>query len=366
MKTVVLMMPTFNEKDNVTTLISAIEEVFQKLTDYRLKILVIDDHSPDGTAKKVQELAQKFNNITLVSKKKEGLGAAYLFGIKYALANLQPDIFIQIDADWQHNPLLLPDFFTQLELGADFVIGSRYMRGGSIPGNWGLHRKIYSILGNAIVRFGLGKLSPHDWTSGYRLYTRRVVEKVQDGLEKYSGYTFQVAFLFKTLQMGFKTAEVPLQFIDRTRGKSKIAPFDYIRKLLMYILSNSPFIKYLIIGVMGFSLQALISHILVTLHFFPGIAVVVGSLVAIVANFLGNNFWTFSHNKIQGLANVIIKFIHFLGTSIGAVILQFIVVSIGVYFYGQESWFLFMVFAIIFLVIPYNFFIYNRFIWRKK
>ncbi len=365
MKRVVLILPTYNEKDNIETLIISIQKVFQKLGQYQLQILVVDDFSPDGTAKVVERLTAKFQNIALISKKKEGLGAAIIYGVNYAFKYFSPELFIQIDADWQHNPELLPAFFNCLEKGADFVIGSRYIKGGSIPINWGINRKIYSIAGNAIVRIGLGMMTPFDWTSGYRLYKSDVFRKVGYGLEKYSGYTFQVAFLRNAKTAGYKIAEVPLQFVDRIHGRSKIAPLDYIKNLLIYILNNSIFLKYLIIGIIGFTLQTLLTKLLITFKVFPGIAVAVSSFFAISANFIGNNLWTFSHNKISGASKLLKKFTHFIATSIGAVVIQFIVVSVGVYFWGDNAWFLLMTFAIIFLVIPYNYFIYNRLIWKK-
>ena len=366
MSNVTLILPTYNERENVKTLVAAIEGVFKNLDHYVLTIIVVDDNSPDGTAQVVRDLAREYKNITLLSKKKEGLGAAYIFGINYALKHLDPDIFIQIDADWQHNPLLLPDFFKKMETGCDMVIGSRYISGGSIPGNWGLHRKIYSIVGNTVVRFGLGRLSPHDWTSGYRMYGRQVFEKVKNGLDKYSGYTFQVAFLNKTMLAGFKVGEVPLQFADRVHGKSKIAPLSYIKNLLLYILNNSTFLKYLVIGTLGFTVQTLVARLFVALALFEGLAVGIGSFMAIVTNFIGNNLWTFSHNRIYGLGNLAKKFLHFCATSIGAVIIQVVVVSIGVFIWGKDAWFILMICAIIFLVIPYNYFIYNKYIWKAK
>lgn len=364
MKKVVLILPTYNERENVGTLISAIVDVFHKLTDYSLHILVVDDYSPDGTAELVQKLSRKNKNITVVSKNKEGLGAAYVFGMDYALSKLAPDLLVQMDADWSHNPLLLPEFVKEIEKGADFVIGSRYIAGGSIPGNWGLHRKIYSIVGNSVVRFGLGKLSPLDWTSGYRMMKTPVYRKVAEGLGAYSGYTFQVAFLHRVKRAGFKIVEVPLQFIDRVHGKSKIAPSEYIYNLLLYILNNSTMLKYLVVGTIGFSVQTVVAKLLVELKLFAGAAVGVGSFMAIVTNFLGNNLWTFSHKRIYGVGNILKKFVHFFVTSIGALIIQVVVVSAGVLIFGGDAWFLLMVFAIVFLVIPYNVFIYNKFIWK--
>lgn len=366
MKKVVLILPTYNEKENVESLISAIVEVFSKLDKYTLHILVVDDFSPDGTAALVHKLTKKFKNISLISKKKEGLGAAYVYGMQHALRSLQPDLFVQMDADWSHNPLLLTEFFQKIEQGADFVIGSRYIKGGSIPGNWGLHRKIFSIIGNSIVRFGLGMLSPHDWTSGFRLMKVEVFEAIADGLERYSGYTFQVAFLHRVKAAGFKVAEVPLKFIDRVHGKSKIAPFDYIKNVILYVLIHSTFIKYVLIGGIGFMIQTAIATSLVSLAFFPGLAVTIGSFIAIVFNYLGNNTWTFSHKKITGHKQMASKFLQFIATSIGAVIIQGVVVGGGVLFLGNAAWFWLMVFALAFLVIPYNYFIYNKFIWKAR
>ena len=366
MKKVALILPTYNERENVGTLISAIEGVFQKLSAYELWILVVDDHSPDKTAELVKSMAKNFKNIRLLSKKKEGLGAAYIYGLNYALTNFSPDYLIQMDADWSHNPLLLPEFLAKIETGADFVVGSRYMKGGSIPGNWGIHRKIFSIVGNNYVRFGLGLLTPHDWSSGFRAMKSNVFLRVANGLEKYTGYTFQIAFLHKVIKAGFKVDEVPLQFIDRVHGKSKFAPTDYIKNVIVYVVNNSTFIKYLIIGVSGFSVQTLLSKVLITVGIFPGVSVTIGSLFAIVTNFIGNNYWTFSHKKISGAARIFKKFTHFLGTSIGAVVIQGLVVSFGVIIFGHDAWFLLMIFAIAFLVIPYNYFIYNKFIWKTK
>ena len=366
MEKIILLLPTYNERENISTLIKSIEGVFAKSEKYAVTILVIDDTSPDGTAEVVNNISRRYENVKLISKKKAGLGAAYIMGINYALTHFQPDYIIQMDADWQHTPLLLPDFIKKIEAGADFVVGSRYIKGGSIPGTWGIHRKIYSIVGNNIVRFGLGKLTPHDWTSGYRMYRRQVFEKVKDGMEKYSGYTYQVAFLNRVHEAGFKIAEVPLHFIDRVHGKSKIAPFDYIKNVLLYVINNSKFIKYLITGIIGFVIQTGVSKILIYKHIFAGIAVGMGAFLAICANFLGNNYWTFGENQIRGKRQVLWKFSHFLTTSIIAVLIQIVVVSLGVWLFGEQFWFVFMVAALAFLVIPFNYFVYSKVIWKKR
>ncbi len=366
MSKITLILPTYNERDNIATLIAAIEGIFSKLEKYQLTILVVDDTSPDKTGELVKNLQKKYPNLELVSKKKEGLGAALLFGIEQAMKRFVPDFIIQMDADWQHTPLLLPDIIEKMEQGYDFVIGSRYIKGGSIPGNWGWHRKIYSVIGNNLVRLGLGKLALHDWTSGYRMYRADIFNKVRAGMEKFSGYTYQVAFLNRAHEAGYKIGEVPLHFSDRMHGKSKIAPLDYIVSVLLYVFEQSRFIKYLIIGGFGFLLQTGVSKLLINWKLFAGVAVGIGAFLAICANFLGNNYWTFSANKIQGKKKMAVKFIHFLVTSLIAVMIQVIVVSSGSWLLGEEYWFWYMVFALAFLVIPLNYFVYSKIIWKKN
>ena len=365
MKKIVIILPTYNEKGNITALIEKIQEVASKLTDYQTNILVVDDSSPDGTSLSVQKIAKKYSNIKLILGKKNGLGAAYVRGMRYAVRNMQADIFFEMDADFSHDPQLIPDFIKKIEQGADFVIGSRYIKGGSIPSQWGIERKLFSVFGNLIARFGLMILKVKDWTSGYRAIKREVFKQVDDGLDKYTGYTFQIAFLHRVIQKGFRVAEVPLQFIDRKYGKSKFIPSEYIVNSLLYILLNSSFIKFVIVGTIGFVIQTIIAKILISFNTHPGLSVGIGAEAAIISNFTLNQNWTFSHKKIIGKKSIIKKFLQFNSTSVGAILIQGIAVTIGTNIFGKNTWFIFMVLSIIFLVIPYSYFIYHNFIWRE-
>ncbi len=364
MSTVVIILPTYNERDNIERLIAAIFAVTKHIVGFSFKLLIVDDMSPDSTGDIVARLAKKNPSITLLTGKKMGLGAAYLKGMHYAIDTMHADIIMQMDADWSHNPDLIPLFIKRIQGGDDFVVGSRYIKGGAIPDNWGLHRKLFSVIGNLWVRFGLGIFSPHDWSSGYRIMRAGVFERVYQGLTKYSGYTFQIAFLHRVKQAGFKVSEIPLVFVDRVAGRSKFPAFEYIQNVVLYVLNNSTVFKYLVVGVVGFSIQTIAAKLLVLIGIFPGLAVGIGAFFAIIANFLGNNLWTFSHKKLTGLWVLLRKFVHFLTTSIGALIIQITVVSGGVLVFGHDAWFILMIFAIGFLVIPYNYFIYNKFIWK--
>lgn len=364
MKKIVLILPTYNERDNIASLIDKIQDNFRKIKGYKSEILVVDDNSPDGTIDVVKESAVKYKNITYISGKKKGLGFAYVKGMRYAVSHMNADILFEMDADFSHNPDLIPKFIDKINAGADFVIGSRYIKGGSIPKEWGAERKMFSIFGNLIARLGLMILKVKDWTSGYRAVKREVFNTVDDQLEKYSGYTFQIAFLHRVLQKGFKVAEIPLNFTDRKWGKSKFIPTDYIINSLLYIFHNSSFIKFVIVGSIGFIIQTIISKILITVHFHPGIAVVFGAEAAIISNFFFNQFWTFSYKKITGRKKLFTKFISFNGTSVGAIAIQGIAVTLGTGVFGEKYWFIIMVISIIFLVIPYSYYIYHNIIWK--
>ncbi len=362
---IVVILPTYNERENIKKVIYELKGVFQSLSKkYEISVLVVDDRSPDGTGEIVASLAKKDPKIYLLNGEKRGLGAAYVRGINYAIEKMSADVVFEMDADLSHDPKLIPQFLKEIDDGSDFVIGSRYILGGSIPQNWGVSRKIYSTVANLFVRFGLMTPSIHDWTSGYRAIRTRVFKTIGTGLSRFPGYTFQVVVLHRTHQAHFVISEIPLQFVDRSWGKSKIIPPEYIASVVAYVLLHSTFIRYLSVGVGGFVLQTLVSHILVSLDVFPGVAVAFGAEASIIFNFFTNNTWTFSHKKVSGKRNMAKKFLTFQISSFGAVVIQSAVVSLATLELGEQVWFIAMVLSIIFLVIPYNFFIYNRFIWK--
>lgn len=366
MEKIVIIIPTYNERDNINPLVEEIQKQFKHLPQYLCSILIVDDESPDNTVEIVKELIKKYKNIDLLVGKKKGLGNAYSRGMIYAIEKMNADIFFEMDADFSHDPKLIPKFISEIENGSSIVIGSRYIKGGSIPKEWGIDRKLYSYLGNLFVRFGLMLLRVRDWTSGYRAFRKEVFEQVGGNMEKYTGYTFQVALLHRSIKDGFSASEIPLQFIDRKYGKSKIIPGDYIKNLFMYVLLNSSFIKFLVVGVCGFTIQTIIAKILITSKFHPGISVGIGAEAAIIANFHLNQFWTFSHKRIRGKKKYLKKFISFNSAAVSAIVIQIIAVTLGTGIFGHEFWFISMVASIIIFVIPYSYFMYHKVIWKDN
>lgn len=221
---VAVLIPTYNEKDNILRLLDQIFLQTRKLKGYKFEVLIVDDDSPDGTAQRVREYARRRRSVNLlVRTKKEGLGAAYLSGMKHAFSKLKAETVLVIDADLSHDPRYIPHFLQTLK-ASDMVIGSRYIKGGSIPKNWALHRKVYSIFGNKVTSLVLGEPRISDWTSGYRAIRRKVYKKVVPLMQKKElrGYTFNISFVYFALKFGFRVFHTPIKFLDRTSGKSKL------------------------------------------------------------------------------------------------------------------------------------------------
>jgi dolichol-phosphate mannosyltransferase len=370
----IVIIPTYNEKGNIERIIPAVEEVFKEVKNYEMGILIVDDSSPDGTAEIVKDLMKQYSNLHLLVGQKNGLGAAYLRGMTYAVNELKADVMFEMDADFFHDPKKIPDFLKKIDEGNDFVIGTRYSAGGSIPANWGLHRKIMSVFGNLLIRTILMRFSIHDWTGGYRAIKKEVFLKEKEKLVAFSGYTFQVGSLLNSVHDGFKVAEVPFHATDRTMGKSKIPGIETIIKTLYFVITArirelvfGPFGKFLVVGGTGFVLQAIILRILVGIFKVdPTVSNLLGAVVAIFSNYNLNNFWTFKSEKVSSIGQYLWKLLNFYATSaIGVIIIQTGIIFLGDTLFGKKFYFLYFIFGTAILLV-YNFTVYRLIIWRKK
>lgn len=370
---VVVILPTYNERENIIVLLDKLLVVSRAITRHKIQYLVVDDTSPDGTAEKVRRYQTSHPQVHLITGKKEGLGKALLRGMTYAFGRMGAAVVLQMDADLSHNPQTAPEFLKAIDDGANFVVGSRYIPGGSIPDNWGIHRKVYSILGNAIVRFGLGHLNVKDWTGGYRAYTKKFYDEIGHELDQYSGYVFQIAFLHKAIHHGAHVVEVPIQFTDRLYGHSKIAPAQYIFNIYKYIgtarlheIMTSSFGKFLVVGGIGFTFNALILVLAHNwLHWSAAFSNLAGAAVAIFSNYNLNNIWTFRREKISGLQQYLVKLFHFYLTSaFGVIVIQTGTIELGVRMIGGKFYFGYFLIGTALLLI-WNYSMYSRFIWKK-
>ena len=175
---IVVILPTYNEKINMEKMIPVLEdEIFPKIKQHQMHILVADDKSPDGTADVIKKFMKKYKNLHLLEGKKEGLGAAYVRAMRYAMDDLNAYAVIEFDSDFQHDPHDIPKLLKAMDDGADCVIGSRYIPGGEIPKEWGLHRKVISRIGGLFAQLAWWNFSIHDTTSGFKLTKSEYLKK---------------------------------------------------------------------------------------------------------------------------------------------------------------------------------------------
>ena len=208
------MVPTFNERENLPILISQLMQL------PALRVLVVDDGSPDGTGQIADNLAATFPGRMDVLHRtdRRGLGSAYIEGMQRALKT-DTDLVAQMDADLSHDVRYLPDLIAATA-GADLAIGSRYVPGGGVS-NWPLRRRLLSRFANIYVRIVTG-LRIQDATAGYRCWRRQALEAMPLSTLKSSGYSFQVEMVWEAVQHGLRVVEVPIVFVERTQGRSKL------------------------------------------------------------------------------------------------------------------------------------------------
>ena len=214
----VIVLPTYNEIENLPRMVAAL----RALEIEGLSILVVDDSSPDGTGQMADDLAAQHPGEVFVLHRatKEGLGAAYVAGFKKAV-QMDADYIIQMDCDFSHQPRYVPQL-VEAAAGCDFVIGSRYVRGGGVDESWSFYRKALSWFANRIyVRFLLG-IPINDATGGFKLWQRATLIGLDLERVRSNGYVFQVEMSYIACRLGFKVREIPIYFPDRERGHSKM------------------------------------------------------------------------------------------------------------------------------------------------
>ena len=216
MQRAVMVVPTYNEVDNLADLLARVRR-----TTPEVDVLVVDDNSPDGTGALADRLAAQDRQVQVLHRPaKEGLGAAYGHGFRVALA-AGYDLIGEMDADGSHLPEQLP-LLLEASADADLVIGSRWVPGGTVV-NWPWHRRALSRAGNAYTRVLLG-VRVRDATAGFRVFRRETLETIDLDQVQSLGYAFQVELTFRTLRAGLRVVEVPIEFVERVRGDSKMTP----------------------------------------------------------------------------------------------------------------------------------------------
>jgi dolichol-phosphate mannosyltransferase len=402
---IVVIIPTYNEKVNMERMIPVLEdEVFPKITKDQMYILVADDKSPDGTADVIRDYMKKYKNLELLEGEKKGLGAAYVRAMHYAMDEMQADAVIEFDADFQHDPHDIPRLVAAYDAGYDYVIGSRYVPGGAIPKEWGFHRKFLSYFGSLFARVVWLKFYVHDMTSGYKLSRTSYLKKVDLDhlLSKY--YAYKMHILHDMLNLHAKVKEVPIIFYERKEGSSKISRKDLFDSfyvvLMLRIRDSKRFIKFLFVGGTGFIIQVLTQELTIRLGFTfllatwvsylisffiqhsdvqslaEAIGVGFGAEAAILSNFFFNNSWTFHDtHQITQKSSPFIRLVKFNLASFASIFLQSFTVWLGIkllgntmtlFSYRLPTRIVILFPVIIVIVIPLNYLIYNRIIWKTQ
>jgi dolichol-phosphate mannosyltransferase len=219
-----VVIPTYNESENIDRVLRRVRGALPDAT-----VLVVDDGSPDGTGDIAEKVGTEIGNIELLRRtEKSGLGSAYRAGFRWGL-DRGFDVCIEMDADLSHDPDALPDLVAPLGKGFELVIGSRYVPGGSIP-NWAWHRRLLSRGGNVYASTLLG-LGVTDSTSGFRAYSASVLNRIALDNIRAEGYGFQIEMTYQAKRAGAPIVEVPIRFVDRTEGESKMSMIIVVEAL---------------------------------------------------------------------------------------------------------------------------------------
>jgi len=225
--TIVVVIPTYNEQGNIEPLVRALRAVAVGLAQ-PLTMLVVDDNSPDGTAELVRELQRGNADLHLLRGEKRGLGDAYARGFRFAIEQLGAARVVEMDADFSHHPADLPRLLKAIAAGADMAIGSRYVAGGSIPADWGWWRSLLSRQGNCLARRVAGLPRVRDCTAGYRVIRAELLRTLAYDRYSVQGYAFQIALLADAFQQHAVIREVPVAFVERRWGRSKLGWSDIV------------------------------------------------------------------------------------------------------------------------------------------
>ena len=315
---IIVILPTYNERENIVLMIRALQEQFTAIP-HDMHILVVDDNSPDGTADAVRSESSAWKNIHLITGSKQGLGAAYIRGMKHAVEKLKADAVMEMDADFSHKPVDVPRLIAALDEGADFAIGSRYVPGGTIPGEWGLLRRMISKWGNVFARYVAGMYKVRDCTAGFRAIRASLLRKIDVDTLRVRGYAFQIALLHEAILNHAVVQEVPVEFVDRTRGETKLGLSDIIEFMLnawwIRFERSKTFLKFGVVGASGVLVNLASFTAFLQMGMNKYLASPIAIEVSIITNFIFNNYWTFSARDmndkvhIRGLKFNVVSFV---------------------------------------------------------
>lgn len=366
---VVIIIPTYNEAAVIEETLAAIFETTQSIVHADIHVLVFDSASTDNTQGIITRLQATYTNLHLKTEvKKSGLGSAYLQAMHYALDELSADIVFEFDADLSHKPEYIAPILEKIKT-CDVVVGSRYTKGGSIPANWGWHRKFLSVLGNYVARIVL-TTAYKDFTSGFRATRRHALQKALPAKFLSNQYAYKLHLLWLLHKNKASIREYPIEFVDREKGVSKLPANSVIDSLrvvfTLRFVELKRYLKMCLVGLSGMSVQFVIYN-LCRQYLSPFNALQIAVSAAILNNYILNSRFTFKHRQPSSRYQKVKSLSLFLAYSVSVIYLQSFWLEFGVKYLGAgrltEN--LIIVSGMI-MGSLLNYFSYSRLVWRDK
>lgn len=381
---IVNIIPTYNEKKTIGPMLDTLIRIAKENPQYQFVHLVADDNSPDGTAEVVKKYIKNHKSIQLITGPKKGLGEALLRSYRYAVQNLGADVIIPNDADQSFSPEYIPELLKKIAEGYDVVVASRHVGKGGIEG-WSLFRKLNHWVSNILfATYVAGIKEVKDHNGNFKaIRVKRVLDQVDfDKLIKklkIRGFVIQTYILYELSKFTKKFVEVPVVFRFRAGVESKISSKKYLKtylrdvveymKLCLFIRleRSQQFFKFAVVGFIGYVVNATTLQLFAAIWYWPeSLAWALSTELSIISNFTFNNLWTFKAKQIRGVTQILKKFFHFNLTSAGALLIMTVAGTLGVKILGPQYRQILLPFIIVFLVVPYNYFMYTHFIWRTR
>ena len=370
---VVVVIPTYNENENIKMLVPKLMEQFKNLPTHDMHILVVDGNSPDGTGEAVLALSEKYPNVHLLLEiEKAGLGAAYIYGFKHAMKELNAEVLVEMDGDFQHDPKDLTKMLAAFDEGFDYVIGSRYIKGGSVPKEWALYRKLLSVGGNIFSKYVLGIFDVNDFTTGFKLSrVKGFVDKIDLDDINSAGFAYKIDWLFRMHRLGAKIKEVPIRFGLRDRGDSKMEKDNMLDSLKVVVLlryqENKSFFKFGAVGVVGLFVDSGLFSILRITSLGSATASAMSGLIGMLTTFTLNNIWSFNERKLTGMKKKVVSFVVYCVSSYIPIIFRSWLIDFSIIKFGDSAFVAYTSFFIgIAVGLIWNYTVYSRLIWKKS
>lgn len=370
---VVIVIPTYNEGETIGTLLPMLQSEFALIPNHNCHVLVVDGNSTDRTQEIVNGFSNEHPNVHLmVETEKSGLGAAYIKGFRKAMRDMAADVVMEMDGDLQHDPKDVKRFLKEIDNGFDYIIGSRYVEGGSIPKEWAFYRKFLSWGGSLFSRVVLGVWNVKDFTTGFKATrVKGFLDKLDLDNIMSKGFAYKIDLLYKTYKLGAKIKEIPIDFALRDKGKSKMEtnnPTESLKVVLaIRFRENSSFFKFLVSGVIGMIVDFSFANLLKFAGIQSGFAASLAALIAMVTTFTINNNWSFKSKAVRGFGDTTKTLLIYILSSSVPIVLRFFIVEVSLGSLGDN----FIIYNLALLIsvtigIVWNYFIYSRVIWKSK